>query len=271
MTATRMTNTPAATRAEWTLPDDPKLALVLSLADDELAIGHRHSHWTGVAPTLEEDLAFSSLAQDEIGHAAVWYGVAEEMTGEDTDTLAFGRQPDQYRHAVLLEREPGDWAYSLVRQHAYDLYDHVRLSVLTDSTDASINGVLGPLMREERIHRAHARAWLSRVKDGPADGVAKVRAAVPKVLGEAGGLFEPVAWEEELVKVGVLPVSSADQAVRWREAMTADYENFGLADLLDNIDMAGGLGGRQGTHSADFLPMWEEMTGLFRAHPGATW
>lgn len=270
-TATRMTNTPRATRASWTRPDDPVLTLVLALGDDELMIGHRHAHWTGVAPTLEEDLAFSSLAQEEIGHAALWYGVAEELIGEDADTLAFGRSPDQYHHAVLLEREPGDWAYSLVRQHAYDLFDHVRLSALTDSTDASINGVLGPMMREERLHRAHARAWLTRVADGPDEGREKVRAAVPRVLGEAGGLVEALPGEEELVRTGVLPVASAELAERWRAAMAEDYEAFGLADLLDAVDLAGGLGGRQGRHSDDFPPMWEEMTHLFRAHPGATW
>ncbi|WP_341251675.1 1,2-phenylacetyl-CoA epoxidase subunit PaaC [Euzebya pacifica] len=266
-----MTNVPRATRGSWTAPDDPKLALVLSLADDELMIGHRHSHWTGVAPTLEEDLAFSSLAQDEIGHAAIWYGVAEELTGEDEDTLAFGRRPEEYRHAVLLEREPGDWAYTIVRQHAYDLYDHVRMSVLTESTDASINGVLGPIMREERLHRAHARAWLDRVADGPGDGMERIRAGARRMLAEVGGLFETLPWEEELVKVGILPVSSQGMFEPWRQAMAEDYERFGLTDTLDAIDEAGGLGGRQGTHTEDFPPMWEEMTALYREHPGATW
>ena len=32
-----------------------------------------------------------------------------------------------------------------------------------------------------------------------------------------------------------------------------------------------GAGGRQGRHSDDFLPLWEEMTKLYREHPGAKW
>ena len=32
-----------------------------------------------------------------------------------------------------------------------------------------------------------------------------------------------------------------------------------------------GAGGRRGRHSEDFLPLWEEMTDLYRSHPGATW
>ena len=32
-----------------------------------------------------------------------------------------------------------------------------------------------------------------------------------------------------------------------------------------------GAGGRSGRHSEDFAPLWEELTGLYRAHPGARW
>ena len=42
---------------------------LLEIADDELILGWRNSEWTGVAPFLEEDVAFSSIAQNEIGHA----------------------------------------------------------------------------------------------------------------------------------------------------------------------------------------------------------
>ena len=36
--------------------------LLLELADDELILGWRNSEWTGIAPFLEEDVAFSSIA-----------------------------------------------------------------------------------------------------------------------------------------------------------------------------------------------------------------
>lgn len=48
-------------------------ARLLALADDELILGHRNSEWTGHAPILEEDIAFSNIAQDEMGHALIWY------------------------------------------------------------------------------------------------------------------------------------------------------------------------------------------------------
>ena len=61
--------------------DDREL---LGLADDELIIGWRDSEWTGIAPMLEEDVAFSSIAQNEIGHARAVY----ELLTDDADALA---------------------------------------------------------------------------------------------------------------------------------------------------------------------------------------
>ena len=48
---------------------DALAELILSAADDEFVIGFWDSEWTGIAPMLEEDVATSSIAQDEIGHA----------------------------------------------------------------------------------------------------------------------------------------------------------------------------------------------------------
>ena len=65
---------------------------ILNLADDELILGHRDSEWTGYAPILEEDIAFSNIAQDEIGHSLVWYTLYEELAGVDPDTMVFRRK-----------------------------------------------------------------------------------------------------------------------------------------------------------------------------------
>jgi ring-1,2-phenylacetyl-CoA epoxidase subunit PaaC len=66
--------------------------LLFKMADDALIIGHRNSEWTGIGPVLEEDLAFSSMAQDKIGHAFALYTILHESFGEaEPDTLAFKR------------------------------------------------------------------------------------------------------------------------------------------------------------------------------------
>ena len=43
--------------------------ILYKIADDQLILGHRNSEWTGFGPLLEEDIAFSSMAQDKIGQS----------------------------------------------------------------------------------------------------------------------------------------------------------------------------------------------------------
>ena len=91
--------------------------LLLTLADDEFVIGFWDSEWTGIAPMLEEDVATSSIAQDEIGHARALYEMLAELTDGDADAIAYGREPDAYRHASLLDHERGDWAATVARPY----------------------------------------------------------------------------------------------------------------------------------------------------------
>src|SRR5215212_6864840 len=67
------------------------VGLLLSAADDEFVLGYRNSEWTGIAPMLEDDVAFSSMAQDEIGHARLFYGLLADRLGADADQVAYGR------------------------------------------------------------------------------------------------------------------------------------------------------------------------------------
>ena len=90
------------------------------MADDEFVIGFSDSEWTGIAPLLEEDVAMSSIAQDELGHAAALYGLLGGLTGTDADALAYDREPDDYRHCRLLDHGRGDWAMTIARRYLYD-------------------------------------------------------------------------------------------------------------------------------------------------------
>ena len=62
--------------------------LLLSIADDKLILGHRNSDWTGLGPILEEDIAFSALAQDDIAHALALYEVIAARTDTTADASA---------------------------------------------------------------------------------------------------------------------------------------------------------------------------------------
>ena len=94
----------------------------------------------------------SSLAQDELGHAAALYGLLGGLTGVDADAIAYDREPAEYRHARLLDHGRGDWAMTIARRYLYETADAVRLEALT-------GGSWAPLRRPRR--QARPRGALS--------------------------------------------------------------------------------------------------------------
>src|SRR5438067_10415064 len=113
-----------------------QVQLILEIADDELILGWRNSEWTGIAPLLEEDVAFSSIAQNEIGHARALYERAAQELGTTADELAFDRSPGEYRCSRLVQlRLVPDWARTIARHVVYERADQERLEALKSSDD----------------------------------------------------------------------------------------------------------------------------------------
>src|ERR671919_860581 len=137
---------------------------LLQIADDELVVGWRNSEWTGIAPFLEEDVAFSSIAQNEIGHARALYELAARELGTTADELAFDRRPDEYRCAPLVELRRLDWARTIARHWLYETADELRLTELKSSDDAEVAGLAAKMDREEAYHRMHAQMWADRLR-----------------------------------------------------------------------------------------------------------
>jgi ring-1,2-phenylacetyl-CoA epoxidase subunit PaaC len=141
--------------------------LLLELADDELIVGWRDSEWTGIAPTLEEDVAFSSIAQNEIGHARAAYELAASELGTTADALAFDRKPEEYRCSPLVELRLLDWAHTIARRYLYEQADRMRIEALMCSDDPELAGLAAKIDREEVYHRMHAELWAERLHDEP--------------------------------------------------------------------------------------------------------
>lgn len=272
------------------------VAIVTALGDDELILGHRHAEWTGFAPHIEEDVAFSSIAQDEIGHAAAYYSVASSLTGLTRDALALGRSSGEYRHAVLCERPNSDWAYTITRQWLYDRADSLRLAALEQSAHDDLRHLATKIHREERYHLIHADMWMERIAHGPIEGRTKLTRAATIVLSATAGLFEPFEREDEAIQEGWLTVSSEELGRRFVSEAVDALDGLGLpaevtppgwraefvasssGDLIaadrnapGEARAPAGLGGRRGHHSPDFSALWADMTRTYRADPKATW
>jgi ring-1,2-phenylacetyl-CoA epoxidase subunit PaaC len=142
--------------------------LLLEAADDELVLGWRDSEWTGIAPLLEEDVAFSSIAQNEIGHARALYELVARDLGTTADELAFDRAPGEYRCSALVAlRLVPDWARTIARRYLYEQADEQRLAAFKASENPEVAGLAGKIDREEAYHRMHARMWFDRLRDEP--------------------------------------------------------------------------------------------------------
>ena len=193
--------------------------LLLGLADDELVIGWRDSEWTGIAPLLEEDVAFSSIAQNEIGHARAVY----ELLADDADALAFDRPPDEYRCAPLVELRLLDWAHTIARRWLYETADEIRIAALLGDADSRVAGLAAKINREEAYHRMHAEMWRERLADTP-----QFQAAVDELWPYALGVLPPEQRSALAARVGLAEV---DYPIE-RGAHTAE-----LADLWNEMTM----------------------------------
>jgi ring-1,2-phenylacetyl-CoA epoxidase subunit PaaC len=206
--------------------------LLLELADDELLVGWRDSEWTGIAPTLEEDVAFSSIAQNEIGHARALYELAAAELDTNADALAFDRAPDEYRCAPLVELHLLDWAHTIARRYLYEEADRVRIDALKSSDDTELAGLAAKIDREEVYHRLHAEMWAARLRDEP-----RFRSAVEELWPYALGVLAPDLRPELARRVGLEVVEAKER----------------------------------GEHTLELAELWEEMTEVRRSIPGAQW
>jgi ring-1,2-phenylacetyl-CoA epoxidase subunit PaaC len=212
----------------------PRVETLLALADDELIVGWRDSEWTGIAPTLEEDVAFSSIAQNEIGHARALYELAAGDLGTHADTLAFDRAPEEYRCAPLVELHLLEWAPTIARRYLYEEADRLRIEALMSSGDAELAGLAAKIDREEVYHRLHAELWAARLRGEP-----RFRAALEELWPYALGVVAPDLRPELARRVGL------------------------QADSVQAHE--------RGSHTPELAGLLAEMTEVRRSEPGAQW
>jgi len=204
--------------------------LLLALADDELVVGWRNSEWTGIAPFLEEDVAFSSIAQNEIGHARALYELVAEELGITADELAYDRPLADYRCAPLVQLRRMDWAATIARHVLYETADEIRIQALSSADDPIVAGIAARIDREEVYHRMHAEMWLARLQASD-DGRARLDAALdelwPYGLGVLDAAQRPELRERLEDRLG-RSLPDADPVERGRNETE-------LAELLDEM------------------------------------
>lgn len=240
------------------------VALLYRLADDELVAGERYTEWQVRAPTLESDLALSNIAQDEFGHARLWYDLLKDFGHTEAD-LVYERDPGSFRHATLMELpfKDGDWADAIVRSYLYDAAELRRLEALEASAYPRIRCRVEKMLREEEYHCEHAERWLERLAAAD-EGRERLQAALDRLLPYALTLFVPGQHETAIDDLGLRTVPLADLRADWLAAVVPQLESLELdVPHPDGVALPDDVG-RDGSHTEHWPVLHDEMTRTWR-------
>jgi ring-1,2-phenylacetyl-CoA epoxidase subunit PaaC len=244
-------------------------SLLYRLADDEFVAAERYTYWQVRAPTLESDLALANIAQDEYGHARLWYDLLEDF-GYTEPELLFERAPAAFRHATLVELPfaEGDWADAIVRTYLYDVAERLRLRALEDSSYRRITDRIGKIIDEEDYHVDHAESWLERLA-ADEDGRDRLQTAVDRLFPHALTLFEPSEHEADIVDFGLRTEPLDELGEEWLERVVPRLDSLGLRtpvpeDGTITEAVLPDVRGRDGTHTDHWSALHDDFTHTYR-------
>lgn len=255
--------------------------LLFRLADDEYVTGERYVEWQIFAPTLESDLAYANIAQDEYGHARLWYDLLQTFGYREADLL-WERAPGEFRHSTLVEQPfaEGDWADAVVRSYLYDTAEILRLEALTDTSYAPLADRVPKAIDEEGYHREHAQSWLERLtlgsdetasseettaegEDPTRESHRTVQAALNRLFPHALTLFAPGEYADDIVAFGFQTETLDEMRDQWLDTTIPYLESLGLT-VPDPDDAARPAArGRDGSHTDAWFDLHADFTATY--------
>ncbi|RYJ19545.1 phenylacetate-CoA oxygenase subunit PaaI [Halogeometricum borinquense] len=250
--------------------------LLRRMADDEFVLAERYTEWQVRAPTIESDISIANIAQDELGHARLWYDLLEDFGYTEPDLL-WERDPETFRHSTLVELpfEEGDWADCIVRSYFYDEAEHLRMTALEESSYPRIRDRVEKVLGEEGYHREHSMNWLRRLVSSD-EGRRRVQAATDRLFPYALTFFEPAAdapeAEAAIDELGVRTRTLADMREEWLETVTETMTEIGIDLRTPEIDDEGNVSadalpehlGRDGDHTDHWQVLFDDFTEAYR-------
>ena len=243
--------------------------LIFRMADDQLILGHRNSEWTALGPILEEDIAFSSMAQDKLGHSLALYQVLNKLGEAEPDTLAFTREEKDFKCCHLVEYPIGDYAFSLMRHFLFDNSEAIRFEMLVDSSCEDLANVAKKFRGELKYHTMHADTWIIQLGSGTEESKARMQSALNDCLPLALSIFEPGENEDALITGNIFPGEKILQE-EWLKRIKIILDKAKLV-MPDVHTSDPSYGGRKGYHTEYLKPLLEEMTEVYSIDPGAEW
>lgn len=240
---------------------------LLRLGDDALIQAQRLGEWSARAHEMEEDIALSNIALDQLGAARMFLTYAGEVegAGRDEDALAYLRDDHEFRNVQLVELPDTDFGTAIAKLLFASTYQHLLYDRLTASSDPQIAAIAGKCVKESAYHVDHAALWTVRLGAGTPESHRRMTAAIEDVWPYTFELFAP---DDLAQRLGDLAVDPATLQPAWDERVR-DVLRTGELDVPETSWRPGG--GRDGKHTEALSYLLAEMQVLHRAHPGATW
>lgn len=245
------------------------IELLYKIADDLLILGHRNSEWTGFGPLLEEDIAFSSMAQDKVGQSYALYKMLHELGEKEPDTVAFTREASQFHNCQLVELPNGEYDFSLIRHFLFDTADALRWELLTQSSFEPLAQLAKKIKGELRYHTLHANTWIKQLGSATDESISRLQNSLLAAMPYALGIFEESPFETESINTGIF-AGEQELKKRW-QAKIETVVNQTQLQLPDWKILTPVYGGRIGKHSEHLQPLLDEMSEVFRIDPQADW
>jgi len=243
--------------------------MLYKIADDQLILGHRNSEWTGMGPLLEEDIAFSSMAQDKIGQSLAIYTMLEKLGEPPPDTAAFIRKANGFRNCIFVELPNGEYDFSLIRHFMYDTALALRFDMLTRCSFQPLAELSVKIRGELKYHTLHANTWIKQLGSATEESISRLQSSLEYALPYALGMFEISPFENELAAEGIFQGEKILQE-RWQqkteEIIKQTQLNLPAWNTVEAV-----TGGRAGNHSEYLQPLLDEMSEVFRIDPSAEW
>lgn len=254
--------------------------LLYQLADDDFIIAFRGSEWLGVAPHIEEDVAFSSISQDTMGHAVIYYEMLEELGEGKADDLAHLREAKDRRNAIILEEVNGtgsylqepryDWAFAVVRNYFYDLAKAIRLQSLKKSSYKPLAYVAEKMMLEQYYHLMHWQTWFTQLVSATKESNRRMKAAIEKVWLDFGGVLTLGPSGETMERLGLIE----DEQVlkdKWMEEISEVFNKHAV-EIPNNATPTMLKGdGRHNEFTDDLTEALKTLSEVYKLDPTAGW
>ena len=248
---------------------NPLYNYLLKLADDSFIMGQRLSAWCGEGPYLEEDIALTNIALDELGQANNFYVYASRVidNGKNEDDLAFLRYEHEYVNAHWTELPNEDYAQTILKVYVFSVYQKLMYEALSKSADEELSAIAQKSLKEVRYHYTHAASRMKIFAQGTEESKFRVVKAIEDIWEYTKGLFAKTEGEDDLIALNIVPNTDA----LYEEFLVItkkDFADFGL-EYPENPFMQ--PKSRTGYHTEHFGFILCELQYMQRAYPGCIW